>query len=129
MNCSGAETKRILVIEDEKAICEVFMIVLKSEGFDVNIADNGKLAEEMIKEKDYDLIIVDIRTPVMSGKEFYQCVINNKPEMSQRIVFTTGDVMDGDTADFISHVNRPCLTKPFTPKELREMVREVLKKI
>ena len=129
MSDSGGKTRRILVIEDEKAICEVFMIVLKSEGFEVDIAGNGKLAEEKVKEKNYDLIIVDIRTPIMNGKEFYQSIIENKPEMSKRIIFTTGDVMEGDTVNFIRQVNKPCLAKPFTPTELREMVREVLKKI
>jgi len=129
MSDSGGKTRRILVVEDERAICEVFTIVLKSEGFEVDIAGNGKLAEEKIEEKDYDLAIVDIRTPIMNGKEFYQSIIDNKPEMSERIIFTTGDVMEGDTVNFIRQVNRPCLPKPFTPQELREMVWEVLKGI
>ena len=73
------KTRRILVVEDERAICEVFTIILKSEGFEVDIAGNGRLAEEKVKGEDYDLIIVDVRTPIMNGKEFYQSIIDNKP--------------------------------------------------
>jgi CheY-like chemotaxis protein len=82
-----------------------------------------------MKERDYDLIIADIKTPVMNGKEFYWYLLDTKPEMARRIIFTTGDVMDGDTIEFIKKVDRPCLPKPFTPSELREMVHNVLQKI
>ena len=129
MKDSSNKKKRIMVVEDEKAICEVFSIVLKNEGFEVDIADNGKLAEEKVKTNDYDLIIVDIRTPVMNGKELYQSVVDSNPEIARRILFTTGDVMDGDTLSFIKEVGRPFLAKPFTPSELREMVRDVLGRI
>ena len=129
MKDSSNKKKRIMVVEDEKAICEVFSIVLKNEGFEVDIADNGKLAEEKVKTNDYDLIIVDIRTPVMNGKELYQSVVDSNPEIARRILFTTGDVMDGDTLSFIKEVGRPFLAKPFTPGELREMVRDVLGRI
>ena len=51
MNKPGAGAKRILVVEDEPAICDVCRRVLTSEGFEVDIAVNGKIAQDMLQEK------------------------------------------------------------------------------
>jgi len=121
--------KCILVIEDEPAICEICMTVLQKEGFSVDAVANSKLAVDKIKEKDYDLILVDIRTPIMNGKELYQNIMDNLPELAERVIFTTGDVMAGNTETFISKSGRPFLPKPFTPEELSEIVNDTLSQL
>ena len=67
----SAGVKRILVIEDEPAICELCRRVLSGEGFEVDIAVDGRMAQEMIAKRQYDLYLIDIRLPVMDGKELY----------------------------------------------------------
>ncbi len=74
MKNSSAEVKRILVVEDEPAISQVCQRALTGEGFEVDIAVNGEVAQEMLGGKDYDLCLIDIRTPVMNGKQLYQCI-------------------------------------------------------
>ena len=71
---------RILVVEDEPAISQVCLRTLTSEGFEVDIAVNGEVAQDMVGEKDYDLVIIDIRTPVMNGKQLYQYIEEKHPE-------------------------------------------------
>ena len=66
-----SDVKRILVIEDEPAICALCQRALSSEGFKVDIAVNGKEAQDMIEKRQYDLYLLDIRLPVMNGKELY----------------------------------------------------------
>jgi len=125
----GADVKRILVVEDEPAICRVCQRALTSEGFEVDIAVNGDVAQGMLGEKDYDLCLIDIRTPVMNGKQLYQVIIEKHPKLVNGTIFTTGDVIDGYTQRFFELARRPFLPKPFTPDELKTIVRETLKEI
>ncbi len=121
--------KRILVVEDEPAICNICQRVLTREGFEVDIAVNGRVAQDMIEEKQYDLCLLDIRTPKMNGIELYQWLQKKYPQLTSRVIFTTGSVMGGDTITFVEQTGRPFLPKPFTPKELRAIVQEALKQI
>jgi len=117
-------TKRILVVEDEPAICDGCWRVLTDEGFDVEIAVNGKVAQDMIRNKQYDFCLIDIRTPKMNGIELYQWLKEKHPQLAGGVMFTTGDVMGGDIQSFLEHAARPFLPKPFTTDELKAIVKE-----
>ncbi len=125
----SAGAKRILVVEDEPAICDVCRRVLTSEGLEVDIAVNGEIAKDMLGKKDYDLCLIDIRTPVMNGKELYQCIREKHPKLIDGVVFTTGDVVAGDTQSFLEQAGRPFLPKPFAPDELKAIMRETLEEV
>jgi DNA-binding response OmpR family regulator len=122
-----AGRKTILVVEDEPAICEVCARTLTGEGFDVDIAVNGVVAQDMVAKKEYDLCLLDIRTPVMNGKELYQHLKEEHPELTSKVIFTTGDIMNSKLGLFLKEAGRPFLPKPFTPDELRAIVRQALK--
>jgi len=125
----SADAKRILIVEDEPAVSDLCQRVLTSEGFEVDIAVNGKIAQDMLKEKQYDLCLFDIRTPTMNGKELYQWLKEKHPQMTSRVIFTTGDVMAGDTQSFLEQVGRLFLPKPFTPDQLKAIMRDALKEV
>ena len=129
MKNSGTDTKRILVVEDEPAISQVCLRVLTGEGFEVDIAVNGDIAQGMLGKTDYALCVVDIRTPVMNGKQLYQHMIEKHPKLANRVIFATGDVMDGYTQRFLELAGRPFLAKPFTTAELTTVVKEALRQI
>ena len=129
MKKRGAGAKRILVVEDEPAICDVCQRVLASEGFEVDIAVNGKVAQDIIEEKQYNLFLIDIRLPVMNGMELYQWLKEKHPQLASRVIFTTGSVMGGDTQSFLEQVTRPFLPKPFTPDELKAIIRGTVKEV
>ncbi len=125
----SAGAKRILVVEDEPAVSDLCQRVLTSEGFEVDIAVHGKVAQDMIEEKQYDLCLIDIRLPQMTGKELHQWLKEKHPQLASRVIFTTGDVMGGDTQIFLEQTDRPFLPKPFTPDELKAIVKEALKEL
>lgn len=125
----SAGTKRILVVEDEPAISDICRRILTSEGVEVDTAVNGKIAQDMIGERQYDPYLFDIRIPEMNGKELYQWLKEQYPELANRVIFTTGDVISGDTQSFLERAARPFLPKPFTPGEIRAVVQEALKEI
>jgi len=118
--------KSILVVEDEPVIAKVCERTLSTEGFQVEIASNGLAALEILSQKEYDLCLIDIRTPSMNGMELYQHLEEKHSVMANRIIFTTGDVLSGNTKAFLEKTNRPYLPKPFSPDELRAIVRTAL---
>jgi len=124
---SGGGTKSILVVEDEPKIGEVCYRVLTGEGFVVDVAVNGSLAQELLTQKDYDLCLIDIRMPVMNGKELFQVIADRYPRLAGGVIFSTGDVIDGYIQRFLELTGRPHLSKPFTPHELITIVKETLK--
>jgi DNA-binding response OmpR family regulator len=126
MNQPNSQSKRILIVEDEPSICQVCLRTLTAEGFEVDIAVNGAIAGKMIGETHYDLCIIDLRTPIMNGKQLYQYILENYPDFSGKIIFTTGDVLDEKLASMLKGTERPYLPKPFTPDELRAIVKEAL---
>ncbi len=125
MTTSSKLAPRILVAEDERVIAEICRRVLANEGFEVDVAANGKTAQHMARNNRYDLSLIDIRMPIMSGEEFFHWLQEKQPRLASRVVFTTGDVMAQGTETFLEESGRPFLPKPFTPDELRSLVRQV----
>jgi len=117
---------RILVVEDEPAIGAMCRSILTAEGFEVDIAPNGRMAQGMIEENEYHLCLLDMLMPRMDGQEFYEWLLEKHPQMADLVVFTTGSVIDADIRAFIEKSGRRFLPKPFLPDELREIVRDVL---
>ncbi|MBI5149448.1 MAG: response regulator [Candidatus Omnitrophica bacterium] len=66
------EQKTILVVDDEADLQQLVKMVLKSKGYNVETADNGEEALEMLKSLKPDLIVLDMNMPIMGGIEFYQ---------------------------------------------------------
>ena len=128
MNANGYNTRRILIVEDELSIGKMCQIILTREGYKVDIAIDGIGAQDVIWEEEYNLCLVDMRMPRMNGKEFYQWLQKKYPRLSGRVIFTTGDVMDANIKTFIENSGRPFLPKPFTPNELKIIVKETVKK-
>jgi DNA-binding response OmpR family regulator len=62
--------KRVLIIEDEKPLRDVYALILRQEGFQVDVAENGKIGHNKLKKFKPDLIILDMLMPVMGGAAF-----------------------------------------------------------
>jgi len=118
--------KSVLVVEDEPGIARICLRTLTAEGFQVDVAVNGEIGLDMWRKKNYDLCLSDIRTPHMNGIELYQQLEDENPEAVKTFIFTTGDVLSGNIKEFLEETGRPYLPKPFTPEELRAIVRKAL---
>jgi DNA-binding response OmpR family regulator len=122
-------TTKVLVVEDEPAISELCRRVLIEQGWEVDIAANGRIAQGLIEKTSYHLCLIDIRTPAMNGKELYQWLEEKHPALAKRVVFTTGSMLGEETMAFTKQTGRPLLPKPFTPEELKTIVVETLKEV
>ena len=126
MSNSSAVKGKILSVEDEPGIREICHRTLTSQGYQVDFAVNGVAAESMLMKQDYDLLLVDIKTPVMDGKQLYHYIEERYPQLAERVIFTTGDVISNDTQGFLERTGRPFLLKPFSPNELSALVKTTM---
>ena len=62
-----ADPRRVLVVDDERSMRELLSIVLRREGYDVTLAENGRMALDQLDRARFDLLISDIKMPDMSG--------------------------------------------------------------
>ncbi len=125
MTDSGKNAPRFLVVEDEQVIGDIFRRVLTGEGFGVDIAANGEIARRMVKTSRYDFCILDIKMPRLNGHDFYRWLREEQPALAEHVLFTTGDVMSIKTWETLKHNGMPFLLKPFTPDDLRCLVKRV----
>lgn len=126
-NLDDSNIETILVVDDEPNIVRLCRKTLNNGGLRVDVATNGKVAQDMVFKKSYALCLIDIRTPEMNGMEFFGWLRERHPEMAKRVIFTTGDIVCRETIRFIEWSGMPFLPKPFTPSELQAVVAGTLK--
>ncbi|MFY9399266.1 MAG: ATP-binding protein [Desulfomonilia bacterium] len=111
----------IMVVEDEEDLQELMVDTL-SPYYEVRIFNNGRHAIDGLHEHQWELIISDLRMPVMDGMEFYHAVVKEQPRMKQRFLFITGDTYDLQVKEFLESTGAVFLRKPFRIKDLRDEV-------
>ena len=116
---------RILVVDDEESIREFLEIMLKKEGFEVSLAEDGAKAKEMIQKKSYDMVISDLQMPNMNGIELLKFVKDSAPDTVFMMITAFGttetavEAMKMGAYDYI--------TKPFKIDEVRMNINNALK--
>lgn len=118
--------KAILVVDDEPDLAAMIAEVLKRDGHKVGVATNGAMALEMLANHPYDLLVSDVRMPVLDGEGLYLEVERRFPALRERIIFLTGDVLGREKQEFLERVGAPTLVKPCDLGEVRRLVYQVL---
>ncbi len=117
---------RILAVDDEPAVRDLLVRVLTADGHRVDTLADGRSAVECILANRYDIILLDVRMPGMSGLEVFEQVRRKDPSLGSRIVFMTGDVMAPETLGFVDGAGARCVTKPFDFHAIQRLLREML---
>lgn len=118
-------SRRILIVDDEPFILDLLTHLLSQFGYEVNQALGSREAAGKLKE--YDAIFLDMKMPLMGGKEFYLKITERFPLLARRIVFVTGDVANPQTISFIKGTGNFYLQKPFTIREVRDLLERLFK--
>jgi two-component system, NtrC family, sensor kinase len=118
-------TLRVLVVDDEPHILHYMRATLESWGHTVEVASDGTEAVERALVIPFDVIICDLRMPRLGGREMYNNLARQYPDIARRVIFATGDTVRGDTLQFLEQLGRPFLHKPFTLAELRTVLGTV----
>ena len=119
------ENKKILIIEDEKKIARFLELELKYEGYEVEIANNGREGLEKALKDKVDLIILDLMLPKLSGIEVCRR-LRNKSEIPIIMLTAKDDVSDKVLGLDIGADDY--MTKPFAIEELLARIRVNIKK-
>lgn len=121
--------KRLLVVDDEPNLLTAIAAVLRGKGFEVTTARNGKDALLQIAKSLPDLIVSDVRMPVMDGYRLARQLRGAPHTKLIPIVFLTAkDETEDRIEGFRSGVD-VYLTKPFEPEELVAVVQNILTRV
>ncbi len=116
--------KKILIVDDDKAILESFESILKSEGYQVDFAESAENACDLSKQNYYDLAFLDIKLPGMNGTTLLRKLHESRPMMMK--VMVTGHASLENAVDSVNQGADGYLTKPVKPDVLLETVKEKL---
>ncbi len=121
--------KSILIIDDEEIVAKSLLRLLSKEGYDTTVVKSGREAIEKVKEKDFDLIIADVRMPEMDGIETVKEIrsyLERQDKKSIPEVLITGyadldkyqSAMDLEVVDY--------LYKPFDNEEFLKIIKRTI---
>lgn len=115
--------EKILVVDDEKNILLTVKHALVSLGHEVKTATTGEEALKQLAERDFDLMLLDLKLPGIGGLEVLRQAAQIRPDIRVVIISAYGTVANAVEAMKLGAVD--FLEKPFTPEELRGLVEQV----
>lgn len=119
--------KSILIVEDEPELADAYLSLLSQVGYDVAVAHNGKEALDKAESHQPELILLDLRMPVMDGVEFLEKYdLKNKHPNVKVIVFSNYDMQDEIDDAYRLGADRYVLKAWASPKELLQIVKNTL---
>lgn len=120
------EKYRILIVDDEKDLCEILQFNLESEGFNIEIAYSG---EEALKKElqEFDLILLDVMMEGVSGYKVAN-TIRKQLQLSVPIIFLTAKIGENDVLTGFNVGADDYISKPFSIKEVVARIKAILKR-
>ena len=116
---------KVILVEDEKSIADGIIYNLKNEGLKVTHVDDGKIALDIFDEEHFDLIILDIMLPEVSGLEICKAI---RKSSNVPIIMLTAKDDENDKISGLEMGADDYITKPFSVKELISRVKAVLRR-
>jgi DNA-binding NtrC family response regulator len=115
---------RVLVVDDEAVIRDALKRILEKERFSVETCVSGHSAIEYLHERDFDLIVTDLKMPGMNGIEVLKAVKTLQPEAP--VIMITGYASVDTAVEAMKNGAVDYITKPFTPEQFLEKVERAL---
>jgi heterodisulfide reductase subunit A len=122
----AAQPARILLMEDEASVARGLQLILQDEGYGVLLATTGRDALGAVEEKEFDVLVADLRLPDMDGMEVVKQVKKEQPQMD--VIVITGYPSVTSAVESIKRGAVEYLPKPFTEEEFIETLERVLKR-
>jgi two-component system cell cycle sensor histidine kinase/response regulator CckA len=118
-------TESLLVVEDDSAVRELAVAILRDRGYQVQQSNSAFEALALIKRNpQFDLVVTDVIMPQMSGKELYEQIRSELPQI--KVLLMSGYTDDALAHHGVLHEGLFFLEKPFSPAKLARKVRETL---
>ncbi len=117
---------KILIVDDDPIVLTSCKRVLEAEGFEVCMVPSADKALEVMKNKTFDILLIDVKMPERDGMYLMRAVKKQWPEVP--IVVMSGYPTPETVAEGLKLGAEEFIAKPFTPDELLKIVRQVLPK-
>jgi two-component system response regulator RegX3 len=116
---------KILIVEDETSFSEAIAFLLGKEGFESEIAENGRIALDLFKKNHYDLILLDLMIPEVSGIDVCRAIRTTSPVP---IIMLTAKDSEVDKVVGLELGADDYVTKPYSSRELVARIKAVMRR-
>jgi signal transduction histidine kinase len=117
---------RVMVIDDEPALVDIVSRVLRAEHEVLGFSDVRQALAHLAMDTEFDALVCDVMMPQLSSAEFYSELCMLSPRLAERVIYMTGGAFTQAAQQFLASVNNPRLQKPFKPRELSALVRDLI---
>jgi DNA-binding NtrC family response regulator len=125
----SAQRNPVLVIEDEPSVANFVRSALERHGFTVKWASSGAEGLKLLQSGEFVGVISDMRTPGnVNGADVHAWISANRPAMSSRLLFITGDIANEETGTILKNTGVPFIEKPFRVQQLISTVESLFGK-
>jgi DNA-binding response OmpR family regulator len=117
--------QRVLVVDDDPAIQQMFCAVLKRQGISIDVALDGEIALQCLRSRKYDVVLLDLMLPRTNGFEVIRHLKCLSPDILDRVIVVTA--ASQRTLQYLdAGIVRKVLRKPFDINELVAEVRDCM---
>ena len=120
------QTKKVLVVDDEKLVCESCRSILSEEGYQVDMCLSARDSLRRLDGERFDMLVADLRMPDIDGIDLIERAKRKRPELA--VVVITGYPSVETAVTTLKLGAAEYVPKPFTPDELAERVRSAFEK-
>ncbi|MED4403052.1 response regulator [Metabacillus fastidiosus] len=117
---------KILLAEDEEVLRMLVVDTLEDEGYTIDEASDGEEAYELIKENEYDLILLDYMMPVYTGLELIEMIRKLPEHEDTKVMMLSAKSQASDQERVLSAGANYFMSKPFSPMQLIERIETIL---
>lgn len=118
---------KVAIVEDDMSIAQMYRMKFESDGYQVQVAENGELGLQMIEEMRPDIILLDLMMPVMTGGEMLSKLRNTEWGKEIKVIILTNigkeeaprSILELDITNFIVKAD-------MTPRQVAELVKQEL---
>lgn len=121
------EHKKVLLVDDNALNIKVALKALQTFNFEIDTAKDGEEAIRMSKEKTYDLILMDIMMPIMSGESALE-ELKKDPNFKVPVIALTADAVQGSCEKYLEEGFTDYIAKPFSKDQIKEKLVKIFKK-
>jgi DNA-binding response OmpR family regulator len=124
--------RKILIVEDDSAMCDEFAEILRLEGYSVDMAYDGLEGRRMLDGNDYDVVILDLNLPGFSGIDLLKYI---RAGLSARVIVITGEPIDSELRGTLELEDEKrlealkladgCTEKPFDIEKILKSIEEL----
>jgi len=123
----GDDAVQIMVLDDEEIVGKRLKTALERSGYDVEIFQDSRTAVERIVEKEFDIVVTDVRMDELGGMEVLERAL--AASARTKVIIITGYATVEVAREALTRGAFDFIAKPFTPNDLRDVIARAVKEL